>query len=84
MREGSKWKEEGKKPLLMSSWVKLVTGPFTDTRALFLPVFSIREPTLRSLVRVNRSFRFSESMSVPFRCCSVILDEEPARRNEQW
>uniref|UniRef100_A0A3Q3MCQ2 Uncharacterized protein n=1 Tax=Mastacembelus armatus TaxID=205130 RepID=A0A3Q3MCQ2_9TELE len=36
-------------------------------------------PAARSLVRMYLSFRLSESKSVPFRFCSVILAEEPEK-----
>ena len=67
-------------PLLMSSWVKLLTAPRADSRTLLLPLASCSLPTVGSLVRVKRSFRFSESTSVPFRCCSVIFDEAPGQK----
>ena len=63
--------------MLTSSWVKLWTGPLTEifsTRPLLL---SCSLPAGGSLVSTYRSFRLSESISVPFRFCSVILEDDP-------
>lgn len=70
-------------PLLTSSWVKLWMGPLIETFSTRPLLLSWSLPAARSLVRMYLSFRLSESMSVPFRFCSVILDEDPAKKNTE-
>lgn len=64
-------------PLLTSSCVKLWTGPLTETFSMAPFLLSWISPEGRSLVRIYLSLRLSESMSVPFRFCSVIFEEVP-------
>lgn len=64
-------------PLLTSSWVKLWTGPLTETFSMPPFLLSWILPEGGSLVRIYLSLRLSESMSVPFRFCSVIFEEVP-------
>ena len=71
------WGGEPGEPLLTSCWVKLRRVLLVEMGSWWPLRPSSRRPADGSWVRTYDSFRLSESMSVPLRFCSVILEDEP-------
>lgn len=73
------WQKRSSWPWLMSAWVKLWTGPLTEICSRLSCFTNCRRPAPGSSFKMYITWWSPESVSVTFKCCSVMGATDPGR-----